>query len=482
MLSANIETQIKKLNGKIIIVRLGGKDRYETSMKIIDYFKLPTNTITVATGINFPDALSGSVLSARKSCAVLLVDNNNKDITKQKELLNIQKITNLIVFGGADVVSNDIANSLAGITPVISTTLPKMSYVGLGNKLLVGDTRTFTVVSANYTGMVQYRAFINNNNESNWHELTNGYTVPVNAKTTICLPPTYQFNVGNYTLVVLVKRAGTRGTIITPNYLGWCDTFNTFGLSCKGGVLGTSGKGVVALRFDDYQNIFGTKIYPLLLERGLPASMALISRFNTEQPWGKNTTWNQVREWNKNGVEIWSHGTDHKDYTSKGYAGLYDEIVTSKKEIENQGIKVVGFVLPGVAPSNGSTIPLYNSLTKSSDYNSVVGKLITNTYYLSEAYAYPAQRTLPTDIYHGLSHVTVSDDATLAASIANKTGIELMCHSGNLGLKGNITISQFATILDYVKNKWDEGKIEILTPSGLAQGGNFNTPPSKIGG
>ena len=116
----------------------------------------------------------------------------------------------------------------------------------------------------------------------------------------------------------------------------------------KGGVIGTAGKGVVALRFDDYQNAFGEKIYPLLLARGLPCSMALISRFNTAQSWGIGTTWDEVRNWNRNGVEIWSHGTDHKDYSQNGYAGLYSQIVTSKAEIEAQNIKVVGWVLPGV--------------------------------------------------------------------------------------------------------------------------------------
>jgi len=110
VLSANIETQIKRLNDKITIVRLGGKDRYETSMKIIEYFNLTTNTIAVATGVDFPDALSGSVLAARKNCSVLLVDNKN--ITVQKDLLYTQKITNIIVFGGEGVISKDILTSL----------------------------------------------------------------------------------------------------------------------------------------------------------------------------------------------------------------------------------------------------------------------------------------------------------------------------------------------------------------------------------
>jgi arabinogalactan endo-1,4-beta-galactosidase/putative cell wall-binding protein len=110
VLSANIEAQIKKLNGNIQVVRLGGKDRYETSMKILDYFNLSSTTITVATGIDFPDALSGSVLAARKNSGVLLIDN--KDVSKQKESLSKEKITEVIVFGGEGAVRNDIITSL----------------------------------------------------------------------------------------------------------------------------------------------------------------------------------------------------------------------------------------------------------------------------------------------------------------------------------------------------------------------------------
>lgn len=243
----------------------------------------------------------------------------------------------------------------------------------------------------------------------------------------------------------------------------------------KGEVIGTNGKGVVAIRFDDYQNIFGEKIFPLIVERGLPCSMSLISRFSTAQPWGRKTTWNEVRNWNKNGVEIWSHGTNHDNYTIKRFGDLYDEVVNSKKEIEAQNIKVVGFALPGVAPGKGQG-PLYNGLTKPSDYNSTAGKLLMQTYAITEAYAYPSPtRILPTNIYHGLNHYTVSDglgslanaEKRINAAIKDKTGIELMCHPGSLGKPGHMTLAQFTTLLDYIKMKWDNGSIDVLTPSGL---------------
>ncbi len=241
----------------------------------------------------------------------------------------------------------------------------------------------------------------------------------------------------------------------------------------KGGVIGTDGKGVVALRFDDYQNIFREKIYPLLVARGLPCSMALVSQFNVKLDWGIGTTWNDIRDWNRNGVEIWSHGTDHQDYSKDGDAGLYKQIVTSKEEIEAQDIKVVGWALPGVKPST-SNLP-YNGLKKPEDYNSTTGRMLKDTYALTEAYAYNPVRTLPMDIYHGANHKTVSDgEETLSSSIEaidaaikNKSGIELMCHSGNLEKPGNMTFKEYETLLDYIKAQWDNGLIEVLTPSGM---------------
>ena len=240
----------------------------------------------------------------------------------------------------------------------------------------------------------------------------------------------------------------------------------------KGTTIGTSGKGVVSLRFDDYQNVFKTDIFPLLVARNLPSSMALISRFNTAQLWGIKATWTDVHTWNRNGVEIWSHGTDHIDYSPRGYTGLFEQIVTSKDEIENHDIKVVGWALPGVYPKTTS-LP-YNGLTDIGSYNSDVGRMLMHTYPLTEAYASGPRYLLNSNVYHGMSHVTVSDYGTLASAksevdyaIANKTGIELMCHAGNLGLPGKMTLSEFRQLLDYIKYQRDQGNIEVLTPSGM---------------
>ena len=110
VLSSNIEEQIKNINANIKISRLSGNNRYETSMKIVDFFKSTGDTVTVASGTDFPDALSGALLAARKKSAILLIDN--MDLTKQKDLLKKNSINNIIIFGGEGSVNSNAAKAL----------------------------------------------------------------------------------------------------------------------------------------------------------------------------------------------------------------------------------------------------------------------------------------------------------------------------------------------------------------------------------
>lgn len=243
----------------------------------------------------------------------------------------------------------------------------------------------------------------------------------------------------------------------------------------KGGVIGVGNKGVIALRTDDWQDALRTTIQPLLAERGLPWSHALIDGFQTEQSWGAGTTWDNIKSWSQNGMEVWSHGWDHKDYI--GWDGLVRNVVTSKDMIEAQGLKVQGFSLPGVTPvyteqQRGCATP-YNSLDSISDYNSKEGALIADTYALSEAYASASSRNIPNYGYHGSGHVTI-DSLTLVQAKAwvdevalYKTCMRFMWHSGNIGSVGYMSLADFTSFLDYIVQLWDAGTIEVVTPSAL---------------
>lgn len=261
----------------------------------------------------------------------------------------------------------------------------------------------------------------------------------------------------------------------------------------KGGAIGVGmNAGAVALRFDDWQNSFKSTFFPLLKERGIPASMALISEFSSAV-WGNTTTWSDILEFNSNGIEIFCHGKDHKDYI--GYSGLYENIVTAKEIIESKGIKVQGFAIPGVTPiytteQRGNSRP-YNGLTSMSDYNSPEGNLIIQTYGISESYASGVFREMPNRMFHGSGHVTLNLVSLAAAkanvdyAISTRTCLRFMTHAGEIGEANNMTLSNWTEFIDYCVTKRDAGLLEILTPSGLVfadrsnnridllQGGNF---------
>ncbi|QXE19809.1 cell wall-binding repeat-containing protein [Clostridium sp. 001] len=115
-LSDNIISEIKKLDTTIEdgnIIRIWGKNRYETSLNICKYFNLDSSTVVIANGENFPDALSGSALAAKLQAPILLTDGKN--ISTQKEYIDTTKYTDEIILGGSGAVSEDAENELKGI-------------------------------------------------------------------------------------------------------------------------------------------------------------------------------------------------------------------------------------------------------------------------------------------------------------------------------------------------------------------------------
>lgn len=107
VVSKNIETQVANP------IRLAGADRYETNIKVLDQFKAVLNldTVFLATGKDFADALSGSSLASKSASPVILTGNN---LTPQKNFFNKNStaINNITVLGGDDVVTNATVASL----------------------------------------------------------------------------------------------------------------------------------------------------------------------------------------------------------------------------------------------------------------------------------------------------------------------------------------------------------------------------------
>jgi alpha-tubulin suppressor-like RCC1 family protein len=87
--------------------RLGGSDRYETALIIAYRMGADTQMAYLATGKNFPDALSGSVLAARTNSPIILVDQDvTPDVYYYLSVPN--RVRGLFILGGSGVVPEEI--------------------------------------------------------------------------------------------------------------------------------------------------------------------------------------------------------------------------------------------------------------------------------------------------------------------------------------------------------------------------------------
>ena len=94
------------------ITRLAGKGRYETAVEISKAgFPNGTNTVVLAYGLNYADALAGVPLAKKLGAPILLTDTNT---ISPKTLAEIKRLgaTNVIILGGEGVISDKVNNEL----------------------------------------------------------------------------------------------------------------------------------------------------------------------------------------------------------------------------------------------------------------------------------------------------------------------------------------------------------------------------------
>lgn len=108
--SSAVETQLSALG---TTQRLAGANRFETAAAI-SQARFPTaDTVYIATGSNFPDALAGAPVAALDQAPILLVTQNSIPAATQAELNRLNP-TDTIVLGGTAVISDAVAASLPG--------------------------------------------------------------------------------------------------------------------------------------------------------------------------------------------------------------------------------------------------------------------------------------------------------------------------------------------------------------------------------
>jgi putative cell wall-binding protein len=141
--SAVVESQLKELAATVD--RVAGTDRFDTARKVVDYAFGSASNVYVATGMNYPDALSAAAAAGANSLPVVLVNGGGSAVdVATMSLLTKLGATRATVVGGTSAVSAGVESSL-------------VSALGAGNVFrLSGSDRFETSV------LIAKDAFISN--------------------------------------------------------------------------------------------------------------------------------------------------------------------------------------------------------------------------------------------------------------------------------------------------------------------------------
>lgn len=110
--SENTKANIKKIS-KATINRIGGANRYETSILLAKYSGAK-EVVVVASGEDFADALVAAPFSAQQKGAILLT-NKDKLGQNAEQFIKDTKFNKFYVIGGEKSVSEDVINQLTSI-------------------------------------------------------------------------------------------------------------------------------------------------------------------------------------------------------------------------------------------------------------------------------------------------------------------------------------------------------------------------------
>lgn len=111
--------------------RIGGYDKYERNINIINEFSADLNfsTVYVATGNDYPDALAAAALAQSSSSPVILVDSTISESTKN--FISSKSIDSIIILGGTGAVSESIETELGGSSSPSSANISSIKNVSI---------------------------------------------------------------------------------------------------------------------------------------------------------------------------------------------------------------------------------------------------------------------------------------------------------------------------------------------------------------
>ena len=112
------DSVVTSLNARVPTARVAGSDRYATAVAIVQAGFASADTVYVATGSNFPDALAGVPAAAGDAAPILLVQQNSIPAATATQLARLRPKT-IKILGGEVVVSAGVEASLGSYSPSV---------------------------------------------------------------------------------------------------------------------------------------------------------------------------------------------------------------------------------------------------------------------------------------------------------------------------------------------------------------------------
>ncbi|MBC2727049.1 cell wall-binding repeat-containing protein [Desulfosporosinus sp.] len=116
VVSAEVEAELKLIQPEAEFIRFAGKDRYDTSRQIANYFAPDASNIYLASGLQFPDGITGGMLAAQTKAPVLLINPN----AQIQELSNFRTVSTITCFGGTQALSAELVRGLRQKSSVVN--------------------------------------------------------------------------------------------------------------------------------------------------------------------------------------------------------------------------------------------------------------------------------------------------------------------------------------------------------------------------
>ncbi|ADK14074.1 MULTISPECIES: cell wall-binding repeat-containing protein [Clostridium] len=96
------------------VVRVGGKDRYETALQVAAKIG-KTSEIALVNGNDFRDGMTIASIAALKGMPIILTDGENMPASVKKYLGNTSKMAQIYVVGDANTISDNVISGLSNV-------------------------------------------------------------------------------------------------------------------------------------------------------------------------------------------------------------------------------------------------------------------------------------------------------------------------------------------------------------------------------